>query len=277
MSDVIGKFEVIPFPRRRLGIIDLLDQAMKRHRVMGLLDMDITIARNFINAHKEKTGETISLTAWALVCISKAISEYKEIHSYRKGRRKLVIFDDVDISILIERVSKDKRFFAPYILRKANEKTMIDIHNEIRDAQKEDIGGKEVHILGRKKFQRKAARVINRLPKFFRNLIARRLRKDPFFAKRMSGTVGVTSLRMFNKTTGWAIPMSIYPINIAIGGVGKKPAVVGDEIKIREFMSVTIQADHDVMDGGPTARFVSRLLELVENGYGLNLDIGSKR
>ncbi len=277
MSDVIGNFQIIPFPRRRLPIIDLLDQAMKRHRVMGLLDVDITIARNFITDHKEKTGETISLTAWALVCISEAISEYKEIHSYRKGRRKLVIFDDVDISILIERVNKGKRFFAPYILRKANEKSLMEIHNEIRDAQEEDLGNREVHILGRKKFQKKAARFVNRMPKFFRTLMARKLRKDPFFAKRMSGTVGVTSLRMFNKTTGWAVPMSIYPINIALGGVGKKPAVVGDEIKIREFMSVTIQADHDVMDGGPTARFVSRLLELVESGYGLNLDSGSKR
>jgi len=32
---------------------------------------------------------------------------------------------------------------------------------------------------------------------------------------------------------------------------------------------MTVLIDHDVVDGAPAARFVSRLAELVENGYGL--------
>ncbi|MCK5031036.1 MAG: 2-oxo acid dehydrogenase subunit E2, partial [Thermoplasmatales archaeon] len=47
------------------------------------------------------------------------------------------------------------------------------------------------------------------------------------------------------------------------------------EIAIREYLYLTITADHDIIDGGPLARFVERLTELIENAYGIydNLDM----
>jgi hypothetical protein len=38
---------------------------------------------------------------------------------------------------------------------------------------------------------------------------------------------------------------------------------------IREYLCVTVSMDHDIIDGAPAARFVQRLKELVEGGYGL--------
>ncbi|MCJ7530904.1 MAG: hypothetical protein MUO64_07715 [Anaerolineales bacterium] len=32
---------------------------------------------------------------------------------------------------------------------------------------------------------------------------------------------------------------------------------------------MTIELDHDIIDGEPAARFVTRLIELIQNGYGL--------
>jgi pyruvate/2-oxoglutarate dehydrogenase complex dihydrolipoamide acyltransferase (E2) component len=45
---------------------------------------------------------------------------------------------------------------------------------------------------------------------------------------------------------------------------------VDGEIRIREYLSVTISFDHDIVDGAPAARFAQRLKELVESGYGLS-------
>ncbi|HCL57564.1 MAG TPA: hypothetical protein DHW82_11230 [Spirochaetia bacterium] len=42
-----------------------------------------------------------------------------------------------------------------------------------------------------------------------------------------------------------------------------------DRIEIREFLQATLLIDHDVIDGAPAARFVSRLVDLIENGYEL--------
>ena len=38
---------------------------------------------------------------------------------------------------------------------------------------------------------------------------------------------------------------------------------------IREYLSLTISVDHDLVDGAPAARFTGRLKELIESGYGL--------
>ena len=35
------------------------------------------------------------------------------------------------------------------------------------------------------------------------------------------------------------------------------------------MLSLTVAFDHDVVDGAPAARFVQRLVELIESGYGL--------
>jgi pyruvate/2-oxoglutarate dehydrogenase complex dihydrolipoamide acyltransferase (E2) component len=83
------------------------------------------------------------------------------------------------------------------------------------------------------------------------------------------GTVGVTSIGMFGKFPGWGIPISIPAVLIVVGGIKKKPGVVEDTIKIREYLSITITADHDIVDGAPLARFVATLTDLIENKFGL--------
>jgi pyruvate/2-oxoglutarate dehydrogenase complex dihydrolipoamide acyltransferase (E2) component len=57
---------------------------------------------------------------------------------------------------------------------------------------------------------------------------------------------------------------------ITLGGIGEKPGVVDGHIAIREYLSMTISFDHDMIDGAPVARFTHRLKDLIESGYGLD-------
>jgi pyruvate/2-oxoglutarate dehydrogenase complex dihydrolipoamide acyltransferase (E2) component len=52
-----------------------------------------------------------------------------------------------------------------------------------------------------------------------------------------------------------------------LGGIAKKPSIVEERIEVREYLSVTISFDHDIIDGAPAARFTQRLKGLIENGY----------
>ena len=38
------------------------------------------------------------------------------------------------------------------------------------------------------------------------------------------------------------------------------------------MLCLTVTFDHDIIDGAPAARFVRRLVELIENGHGLSED-----
>ncbi|HRO91391.1 MAG TPA: 2-oxo acid dehydrogenase subunit E2, partial [Promineifilum sp.] len=42
-------------------------------------------------------------------------------------------------------------------------------------------------------------------------------------------------------------------------------------IEPREYLSVTLSFDHDIVDGAPAARFGGRLRGLIEGGDGLKL------
>jgi pyruvate/2-oxoglutarate dehydrogenase complex dihydrolipoamide acyltransferase (E2) component len=54
-----------------------------------------------------------------------------------------------------------------------------------------------------------------------------------------------------------------------VGGIGVKPGVVDGHIAIREYLSLTISLNHDLIDGAPAARFTEQLKDLIESGYGL--------
>jgi hypothetical protein len=66
---------------------------------------------------------------------------------------------------------------------------------------------------------------------------------------------------------GWGIPVPNHTLQLTLGGIARKPGVIDDRIEIREYLSVTISFDHDIVDGAPAARFVQHLRELVEGGY----------
>lgn len=74
---------------------------------------------------------------------------------------------------------------------------------------------------------------------------------------------------MMGKINGWVIPVSVHPLSFAVGSIIKKPGVKKDRIEIREYLYMTVAVDHDVIDGAPAVRALSKLTKLVERGFGL--------
>ena len=276
MSDNIGAYEERTFPAHRIPTLDTLDVGKKKHHIPVLLEVDVTEAREQLRAAKAKTGERISFTGWVLACIGHAANEHKHVHAMRKGRSKLIVFDDVDVSIVVERsVPTDgdpsRTLPMPYVVRKCNEKSVKQINDEIRAAQGATLDAGEVQLAsGRSAWMTQA---FTQLPRRLRYLLVwRRLTKDPFFAKKMMGTVVVTSIGSAGSFHGygWAIPSGLQPLAFALGNIASKPAILDGEVAVREYLSMTVLFDHDVTDGAPVFRFVQRLTELMEQGHGLD-------
>jgi len=257
-------FEETPFDRNRVIIGDMYEESRRRPISMGLVEFDVTKARDLIQQHEHKTGEQLSFTGWITKCVAQAVSEHKQVQAYRKGK-KIVAFNDVDVSIVVERDVEGKKIAMPYVIRNANTKTFRQIHNEIRAAQAQPI---ESQVLGEHPYAWLAGR-FQSLPKFIRKLVWWKYRNDPFLARRISGTVGITAIGMYGNVSGWPINFGMNPLDIALGSITKKPGVVGDRIEIREYLHVTMIFNHDVVDGAPAARFTARLNELVTSAYGL--------
>ena len=254
-------YEVISFPKVRLRITDFLRLQHRKHNVYALIEADVMRPRKYIREHKAITGETLSFTAFIIACLAKAVDENKYMHAYRKGGKQLVLFDDVDVTTVIEHEVSGERIATPYVIRAANKKAFAEIHHEIRTAQKKKSQEfKKIPWYEELFFS---------LPAFVRVFIFGMLGKSPHWRKQVEGTVAVTAIGMFGRGGGWAIPMTDYTLCIALGGIAEKPGVVDGRIEIREYLNATIVVDHDIIDGAPLARFSSRLIEFIENGHGL--------
>jgi pyruvate/2-oxoglutarate dehydrogenase complex dihydrolipoamide acyltransferase (E2) component len=105
-----------------------------------------------------------------------------------------------------------------------------------------------------------------RLPQLVRDIVYWFFWHIPTLWKQQGGTVGVTSVGMFTRGGAWGIPITNYSLHVCIGGIAAKPAFVGDVVMKREFVDITICINHDVVDGGPAARFLGTFRNLVESG-----------
>ena len=199
-----------------------------------------------------------------LSAIAKAIEDCKELNHIRCGK-KLHYFDEVDIDTAIELKHNGISIPRKYVVRDAARKSMEEITSEIEKAKK---NWKESGIAGEDdKWALRWIRLAGMLPKWYLKFVFRRFSNKPFKIKQRFGTTYVASVSGFTDVSGFAIPYiegGNRPLSFAIGSIAKKPGVINSEIKIREFLSLTICINHDLVDGAPATRFVTRLKQRIE-------------
>jgi pyruvate/2-oxoglutarate dehydrogenase complex dihydrolipoamide acyltransferase (E2) component len=252
-------YKVVPNPKIRRWFAAAFRSAQHTPIMHGLLEVDVTRAREFMREQKANTGESLSFTAFLIACLAKAVDEHKAVQAFRKGNKRLILFEEVDVFTLIEPDAAGQIPIWTTIIRAANRKTVREIHHEIRAAQVQDV-----------------AKVVKWL-QFQPALLFRPFfwgfswigRRHPQLWKKYVGTVGITAVGMFGKGAGWGIPPALPTLMMTVGGIGEKPVVVEGHIAIWDYLSLTISFDHDIIDGAPAARFTERLKELIESGYGL--------
>ena len=263
MKKRLKNYKEVPFPKIRRVYSDQPREVQRKHIFHALVEVDVTKARQSLREHKARTGESLSFTAFIATCLGRAVDENKSVQAYRKGRKHLILFDEVDVTMMVESHMGEQILPLAYIIRASNKKTFREIHQEIRAAQAQNAQLTQVW---------KRMQWFVRLPTFLRNGFWRVVRKNPHLLKRVVGTVTLTAIGMFGEGAGWGIPFrnANHTLMITLGGIGEKPGIVDGHIVIREYLSMTLSFDHSIVDGAPAARFTRRLKELIESGYGLD-------
>jgi len=259
-------YHLTEIPQSRTATFDVYSVAVKKHHVSALLEFDVTESRQKLS-NLRKNGTNISFNAWLIKAISRTLEKYPDASSFLHTRKKLITFHDHNISFVVEKQLGDQKVPLPMVLDKVNLKNPRNITQEIENVKNLPVTKKDIVLDKRSKFYE---RIYYHLPGFLRRRVWKYFLRHPKAAYSKMGNISITSLGMMGKINGWFIHKSIHPISFGVGSVVKKPAVVGDEIKIREILNMTILIDHDVMDGANMVRFLKELTRHIEQGLEIN-------
>ncbi len=263
MSDFIE----IEYPKSRVATFDVGRIGRSKHHITGLIEVDVTVACERI-ARKKKAGEKIGFTAWLLKVVASTIENNGLVHALNSRGRKQFIFNDIDISIPIEREIDGKKVPLAAVIRKANEKSIESISIEIEALKNQPVESEKDYVLGKNRYSL-LNRIFFNMPQWARMLIWKIMLGNPFTRKDMMGTVMLTNIGTAGSFSGWIIPKSIHNLCIGVGSVNKKPWAVNGEVAIRDILHMTILFDHDVIDGSPAARFTAELIRNMESARGV--------
>ena len=262
---------VVPLPALQQMEIDWLELERRRHLMHGLFEVDVTETRRAIRAYRARTGTPLSLTTFLVHCLACAVAADPAMQAYRLGRRRLVLFPDVDVGVMVEREVEGARIPVGAVIRAANMKDLEAIQQEIRAAQEADPAA-----VATRSFPARLRPLLVRglsawlaLPAALRSLVWAWAVRDPYRRKRLTGTVGLTAVGMFGRGTAWGIAPMNHTLTLVVGGLAHKPGLAAGRIVEREYLCLTLTLDHDVIEGAPAARFVRRLTRLIESGAGL--------
>lgn len=174
------------------------------------------------------------------------------------------MFDDVDVNVSVEVTVDGQSFPMNHVLRRADSRSPAELGAELREVAAGPSGSRTRRLLP-------AARCYLLLPAFVRRRLLGGLRRLPATQKSAAGTVGLTSVGMFGQGGGVGLPFLVHTLDVLVGGLDVRPGFGSErEFGRRWSLSVSVVADHDIVDGAPLTRFLAELRRDLAAGTALD-------
>jgi 2-oxoacid dehydrogenases acyltransferase (catalytic domain) len=253
--------QTLPYPRLRNFLRDVLAEGKRKHIAHVMLEADIGGIKERLAERRQLGQAPVSMTSYIAKSFACAIETDKRMQAYRLGRSRLVVFDDIDFTFMIEREWEGQPIPVFYIVRAAQQKSAADIHRELQAAKETPLGADgPMNALEMQFFL---------LPRFLRKAVWFVIRRNPYWFKDVAGTAAVTSMGMYTAGAAVGIPITPMTLTLTIGTIEKKPALRDGRLVERDVVHLVLSVDHDIVDGAPLMRFAERLKQLLHDGTAL--------
>lgn len=237
-------------------------QCNKPHAIHFLSEINVTKARQILRKKLEESGTRFSFTAYLLRGLALCLTEFPEMNSFIRGNRWIQL-QDITLSVMVERELDGIKTPEPLGIQRAQDKTVTEIHREIREAQY-----REDDQLG----SLAGTQWVRFIPRFLLKTFIRWADRNIKFAQRY-GKVALSSIGMHTMHPTWAIPHGTATVFLVVGGIDKRLHDDQEE----EHLAVTASFDHEIVDGSPAARFLSRLTAILEEARFLEPELVTTR
>jgi hypothetical protein len=247
-----------PYPRLRNFVLDVLAEGRRKHIVHIMLEAEIGGIQERLAERRQRGQASVSMTSYIAKSFACAIEADKRMQAYRLGKSRLIAFDDVDLTFLVERQWEGASIPVFYIVRAAQRKSATEIHRELQAARTTPLATTgPMNALEMQFFM---------LPRFLRKAVWLVIRRNPYWFKDVAGTAAVTALGMYGSGIAAGIPITPMTLTLTIGTIEKKPALQDGQVVERDVVHLVLSVDHDVVDGAPLMRFTERFKQLLRDG-----------
>ena len=247
-----------PYPKTRNVVLDILAEGRRKNIIQLLFEADATAMREQISQHAATVGETISITSYVAKILASTVAADPRMHAYHHKAGGLIMFADVDLSIMVEREVDGVLLPLPYIVRAANQKSLLSVDQELKRAKSAVLyTDGPLSALEAEFFS---------LPRVIRKIIWFFARRDAHLFRELAGTVGITSMGMHATGRAVVVPITPMTLTLSIGTICAQLALVNGSVVERDFLQLNLSADHDIIDGAPLMRFAATLRNNLERG-----------
>jgi hypothetical protein len=236
-------------------ILDVMAEGRRKSTCHLLVEADLSGVKERLAEHRRRTGESVSITSYIVASYVDAIAADKTVQAYRTGRSKLVVFDDIDLTFMIERDWEGTTLPVFHIVRAAQTKRAHQIHAELQAAREAPLG---MHGP-----MNALEMLFFRLPRPLRKSLWFFVRRNPYWFKNLAGTVGIASMGMFSAGAAAGFPITPMTLMLTIGGIESRQ---DGKVVEREVIHLNLSVDHDIIDGAPLMRFADRLKTILREG-----------
>jgi pyruvate dehydrogenase E2 component (dihydrolipoamide acetyltransferase) len=228
-----GNYEEIPLSSMRKVIAKRLTEAKQTipHFYLSLdVELDALLAMRTQLNGREKADYKLSVNDFVIKAVAMGLRKVPGANA-AWGGDKIYQYKDIDVSIA---VAIDGGLITP-IIRKADQKGLSTISNEMKDLAKRAKDGK--------------------------------LKPEEF----QGGGFSISNLGMFGIRDFSAVINPPQACILAVGAGEQRPVVKGGELKVATVMTCTLSVDHRVVDGALGAQFLAEFKKLVEDPLALLL------
>lgn len=240
-----------PMPRERRAVLDRLAGARRRFQVHALVELDVGEAASRLAV----VDPHVSWTGFVIASLARAVAQHPDVNVRRAGGR-ILAFDHVDIGATVERQWAGRAILDIVTVHDADRKAPAEI-TELLHAVKTGPG-----VDHRPKG---AMRAVLALPGPLRRTAIRIAGTAPGVAAAFGPAVGVTSIGMFSRSWGWAVPLAPLTVIATVGGVADRAVVRDGRVVARPMLPITLSFDHALIDGAPASRFTETLRRTIED------------
>jgi pyruvate/2-oxoglutarate dehydrogenase complex dihydrolipoamide acyltransferase (E2) component len=247
-------FSLSRLPSPRYSVLDLIHIVGKQSIPTYLFcDVDMTWAESLRHQLKD-AGQKVTITAILLKAIAIAQRAHPDTRTSLLPFGKTVTFHDIVAGFTVERFIGEQPAVFFGAIDNPDTKSVEEITSELKLYAESDMSEME-HLDRQHRF--------NSMPWWFRRLILwAGIRFPKVRLTFMGATFGLSSLGKWGMTG--LIPPCVSTSTFGIGSVEPRAVVREGKVEIRSMMTIILNFDHRLIDGGPAARFMADVKRLLE-------------